>query len=128
MIPYKYNKLFLEVSEELNVSEDLVDKFVIFYYKELRKQLSGLNHTRINVDGLGQFVVKPKSVKKLINKHERSIENSNNYSFSSYFNRKRLESRLEDLHRIQKQIEDIAESKRKFLKEKYNEDSKENMD
>lgn len=123
MIPYKYNKLFIEVSEELNVSEDLVDRFVTFYYKEIRKQLSGLNHTRINIDGLGQFIVKPKSVTKLIERYERSVENSDNYSFSSYFNKKRLESRLADLNKIQKQIEEQTRKKKEFLDKKYRNES-----
>lgn len=119
MIPYKYNKLFTEVSEELSINEDLVDRFITFYYKEIRKHLSELSHTRLNIDGLGQFMIKPKSVSKLINRYEKSVESSDDYSFASYFNKKRLESRLEDLNKIQQKIEEEANKKRKFLEEKY---------
>ena len=58
MIPKKSNELYREVAEDLEVSEDLVEDLVQLYYKEIRKNLTGLKYPRINVDGLGQFVAK----------------------------------------------------------------------
>ncbi|NBU05927.1 MAG: hypothetical protein EBT39_06210 [Sphingobacteriia bacterium] len=59
MIPKKPIILYKQVAEDLNQSESLVDTFMTFYYKEVRKLLSNLSHTKINIDGLGQMVVKP---------------------------------------------------------------------
>jgi len=122
MIPYKYNKLYTLISEELNVKEDLVDDFINFYYKEVRSTLSDLNHTKVNIDGLGVFSIKPRSVDKLINRYQKTIDNSNNYSFKSYFNKKQLESKLDDLYNIQEKIRKEKEDRKKFLSEKYKKD------
>lgn len=122
MIPYKYNKLYTLISEELNVKEDLVDDFINFYYKEVRSTLSNLNHTKVNIDGLGVFSIKPRSVDKLINRYQKTIDNSNNYSFKSYFNKKQLESKLDDLYNIQEKIRKEKENRKNFLSEKYKKD------
>jgi nucleoid DNA-binding protein len=122
MIPYKYNKLYTLISEELNVKEDLVDDFINFYYKEVRSTLSDLNHTKVNIDGLGVFSIKPRSVDKLINRYQKTIDNSNNYSFKSYFNKKQLESKLDDLYNIQEKIRKEKEDRKNFLSEKYKKD------
>ena len=122
MIPYKYNKLYTLISEELNVKEDLVDDFINFYYKEVRSTLSNLNHTKVNIDGLGVFSIKPRSVDKLINRYQKTIDNSNNYSFKSYFNKKQLESKLDDLYNIQEKIRKEKEDRKNFLSEKYKKD------
>lgn len=116
MIPKKPNILIKEVSEDLELSEDLVDKFISFYYKDIRKQLSELNHIRINLDGLGQMVIKPKTISKLIDKCNNKINKANTYEFSGYFNKKKLESRLESLYIIEKKIEDFKTIKSEFKK------------
>ncbi len=126
MIPSKPNKLFKEIAEELDISEDLVDKFITLYYKEIRRHLSELNYTRINIDGLGKMVIKPKTVNKLIDKHSARIENINTYSFQGHYNKKRLEARLEDLKKIKVQIDEQSEKKKDFLKVKYG--SEKNLD
>ena len=43
MIPKKPNTLYKQVAEDLNISETLVDNFMTFYYKEIRKNLTELN-------------------------------------------------------------------------------------
>lgn len=127
MIPKKPNTLFKEVAEDLEISEDLVDKFITFYYKDVRKHLSELNHIRINLDGLGHMVVRPKTVENLIVKYNRMADKADTYQFSGYFNKKRLETRLESLYGIQKQIKEFNEAKTAF-KQKVKDESQENLD
>ena len=50
MIPKKANKLYKQLSEDLNIEEDLVDKFIGFYYKHLK--LLVLKPFLTNVTGL----------------------------------------------------------------------------
>jgi len=116
MIPKKPDTLFKKVAEELEMSEDLIDKFVSFYYKDIRKQLTELNHTRINLDGLGHMVIKTKTVGILIEKYNRMIAKANTFNFSGYFNKKRLESRIETLNSMQLKIDEFNEKKKKFKK------------
>lgn len=114
MIPKKPNSLFREVAEELEVDEALVDKFITHYYKDVRKHLSELNHIRINLDGLGQMVIKPTSVDRLIEKYTRIVNKTNTYEFSGYFNKKRLEERLESLDEAKKKIDEFNKAKAEF--------------
>ena len=116
MIPKKPDALFKKVAEELEMSEDLIDKFVSFYYKDVRKQLTELNHTRINLDGLGHMVIKTKTVGILIEKYNRMIAKANTFNFSGYFNKKRLESRIETLKSMQLKIDEFNEKKKEFKK------------
>ena len=116
MIPKKPDTLFKKVAEELEMSEDLIDKFVSFYYKDIRKQLTELNHTRINLDGLGHMVIKTKTVGILIEKYNRMIAKANTFNFSGYFNKKRLESRIETLNSMQLKIDEFNEKKKEFKK------------
>jgi len=116
MIPKKSDTLFKDVAEELEISEDLVEKFVTFYYKDVRKHLTELNHTRINLDGLGHMVIKTKTVEILIEKYNRMIAKANTFNFSGYFNKKRLESRIETLNSMQLKIDEFNEKKKEFKK------------
>ena len=127
MIPKKPNKLFKEIAEEQNIGEDLVDKFITFYYKEVRRHLSELNYTRINLDGLGQMVIKPKTVDKLILKYSSMANKADTFEFSGYFNKKRLEARLESLSSVKQKIEEFTFTKAEF-KKNLNNECKKNLD
>lgn len=127
MIPKKPNKLFKEIAEEQNIGEDLVDKFITFYYKEVRRHLSELNYTRINLDGLGQMVIKPKTVDKLILKYSSMANKADTFEFSGYFNKKRLEARLESLSSVKQKIEEFDFIKTEF-KKNLNNECKKNLD
>jgi nucleoid DNA-binding protein len=128
MIPKKSNILHKDIAEENDLSENLVDALIGFYYKEVRKELSGLTHTRINIDGLGQFVVKARTVDALILKCERIIAKTDNYKFSSYFNKKRLEGKLEDLRAIKVKLDEDKEKKQTFLKDKHDRKASNNLE
>mgnify|MGYP001038413122 CR=1 FL=1 len=127
MIPKKPNKLFKEIAEEQNIGEDLVDKFITFYYKEVRRHLSELSYTRINLDGLGQMVIKPKTVDKLILKYSSMANKADTFEFSGYFNKKRLEARLESLSSVKQKIEEFNFIKTEF-KKNLNDECKKNLD
>ena len=48
MKPKKARLLYEEISEEKDLSKDLVESLVDFYYKNVRTLLSELYHPRIN--------------------------------------------------------------------------------
>jgi len=97
MIPKKASSLYKEITKEFEVSEDLVETLVENYYKTLRKKLSSLSDLRINVDGLGHFVIKIQKVKKAIN----------------------VEEKLELLTEIHKKAEQELLKRKTFKDEKY---------
>jgi hypothetical protein len=118
MIPKKPNLLYKQVAEEMNISEVLVDNFMTFYYKEVRKNLSEINYTKINIDGLGIMAVKPRTVDGLIDKYKSKLGNLNTDTMANYYYKKRIEGKVELLEKTKKLLDADKEVKDKFLKEK----------
>ena len=119
MIPVKPKILFKQIAEEDDINQQLIDDVVTHYYRTIRVLLSELKYTRINIDGIGQFVVKPKAVQKLIDKYNRNLANLDGYSLTSYHNKIRLETRLEELNNISLLIQQEKDSKEQFKNTKY---------
>lgn len=119
MIPVKPKILFKQIAEEDDINQQLIDDVVTHYYRTIRSLLSELKYTRINIDGIGQFVVKPKAVQKLIDKYNRNLANLDGYSLTSYHNKIRLETRLEELNNVSLLIQQEKESKEQFKNTKY---------
>ena len=103
MNPKKTHSLYKTLSEELSISEHLIEDLVEFMYKDLRQKLSNLVHPRISVDGLGHFICKPYTVRKGISDAEKKLQGHDTSTFNAYFNKKRLENKLvllKELHII----------------------------
>jgi nucleoid DNA-binding protein len=54
--PKNHKFFFEEVAKEIGVHKDVVDDIVTFYYNKIRKNLSDLTDTHINVASLGTFI------------------------------------------------------------------------
>ena len=128
MIPKKPNILYKQVAEDLNVSETLVDNFMTFYYKEIRKNLTELNHIRINLDGLGIMSIKPRLVTALLDKYHNSIETLNTDTIANYNYKKRIEAKVILLEKADKMLKADKEIKDKFLKDKADGKAKGNLE
>jgi nucleoid DNA-binding protein len=128
MIPKKPNDLYKQVAEDLNISESLVDAFMTFYYKEIRKNLSELNHTQINLDGLGVMAVKPKTIDALINKYSNMVKTTDTNTISKYSYKKKLEDKIELLNQVKDKLGVQKELKEKFLKDKKDEQSSRDLE
>jgi hypothetical protein len=119
MIPKKANSLYKEITEEFDISEDLVESLVESYYKKLRKKMTTLSDLRINVDGLGHFVIKIQKVKKAIPHYEKVLKNHDTSTFGAYHNKKSVEEKLEHLSDIHQKIEQELLKRKTFKDEKY---------
>jgi nucleoid DNA-binding protein len=104
MIPKKSKLLYKDVSEEMNVSENLVDALIDFYYRELKNTLTNLQHPTINVEGLGQFVIRKNLVTKSIPKYNKMLENHDTSTFKAYYNKKAIEERVQLLEKMNEMI------------------------
>jgi nucleoid DNA-binding protein len=121
MNPKKVKKIYEIVSEDLNINKDLVEDLVEFYYKDVRKLLTNLEHPRINIDGLGQFVAKPKTVSNAIEKINKSFDKLDTSTFKAYHNKKSIENKLELLLNLSSKLELVNNKKQEFLKNKQDE-------
>lgn len=128
MIPKKANKFYKETAEDLNIEESLVEDIVEFFYKEVRTTLSNLSHPRINVEGLGHFVAKSSLIKKAIPRYIKSLQTHDTSTFSAYFNKKKIEQKVELLIKLDQQINIEAERKETFKKKKDEEYIKINLE
>ena len=124
MIPKKPSSLYKEITDEFECSEQLVDDLVHFYYKTLKKRMSGLTDLRLNVEGLGHFVLKMRKVKNAIPHYEKVLNDHDTSTFGAYHNKKSVEEKLELLKQLDVKIKDELEKRQNFKNEKY---SKTNM-
>jgi len=118
MKPKKARLLYQEISEENDLSKDLVESLVDFYYKNVRTLLSELHHPRINITGLGLFIARENAVKKAIPRFEKYLKNHDTSTYSAYYNKKMLEEKVEFLQCIRDQIDSENKRKEEFKKNK----------
>lgn len=128
MNPKKSNKLYREVAEELNIPDATVEETISFYYNHIRQMLSSLSEPRINVEGLGHFVVKTKMVRNAIPRLTKSLENHDTSTFAAYFNKKGVETKLEQLLLLEKKIAAQELRKEEFKKMKYGNITERNLE
>ena len=57
----------------MQLPAELVEDIVSFFYSQLHKRLSSGDHYALQVPNLGQFVIKPKSLQKKIERTEANI-------------------------------------------------------
>ena len=119
MIQKKANSLYKEIVEEFDISEDLLESLIENYYKTLRKKMSNLTDLRLNVDGLGHFVVKVQKVKKAIPHYKKVLDNHDTSTFGAYHNKKSVEEKLELLNKINIKAEEELLKRKTFKDEKY---------
>lgn len=125
MNPKKVKTLYNIVSDDLNIKSDLTEDLIEFYYKEVRTLLTELKYPRINIDSLGQFVVKPVMVDKTISRLDKVIDGHDTSTFKAYHNLKAMEIKLELLNQLNIKIKEETNKKLEFFKNKNNEKSTE---
>ena len=124
MVPKKAKDLYKILAEEQNLSETLVQDVVEYYYSSIKQNMIHLKHPRIDVSGLGHFIVKSTTVDRGIDKTEKVLLAQDESTFKGYHFKKVLEERLILLKDIQQKMLEVKEERKKF-REKKNENSTE---
>lgn len=73
MKPAKRKDIIDATALQLNLSRDIVDDVVSYYYQTVQKKLSLADHHSVTIPRLGTFVVKKKSLEQMILKHQRFV-------------------------------------------------------
>lgn len=118
MIPKKPKEIIRQLSEEIDVPEDTIDKIVEAYYKEIRKTLSDMQQIKVNVLGIGDFIMRRSIVSASIKNHNKMYARTGTDTFANYHNKKRIGERLEKLTLASKMIEEFIEKRKKFRDER----------
>ena len=111
-------------SEKLNLEQDVVDDVIRSFYRFLNEELSSLNHTHVNIIGLGTFWIRKKKVLKAIEQQEKVIDMLDyrtKLSLSKYSTLHEAKEKLEKLRIILKEIEAEEEKKKEIKKLRNNE-------
>ena len=116
MNPKKANKLYIQVAEDLNITEDLVEVITEFYYKEVKNLMTNLLEPRINVEGLGHFTTRAIVITKSIDKISKVLENHDISTFKAYHNKKAMEIKLNALSKLKIKIDKEIDRKSEFNK------------
>lgn len=120
MIPKKPEVVIKVVAEEYDLPVSTVDDIVTFYYKEVRKNLSSLEHIKVNLPGLGDFVMRKRSVESLIKKYKNLNNKYDTQTFINYHNKKNAEQKLLKLSAAIIKINEFLETKKTFRDGKQN--------
>jgi len=110
MVPKKPSDISKIVSEDLDISERLVDKLVDFYYKELRTKMSNLEDSRYYVPGLGVFTARLNKIQKAISKLEIKSKYMRQSTMAQYMVKKNAGINLEKLKALEVKMLDELET------------------
>jgi nucleoid DNA-binding protein len=127
MVPKKTKDLYKQLAEEQNLSEGFVQDVVEYYYKAVKQNMMNITHPRIDISGLGQFIVKISTVERGIEKTEKVLKVQDESTFKGYHFKKVLEERLVLLKSIQHKMLEVKEERRKFRENKNESSTKSNL-
>lgn len=101
MRPKKAKEFIPAVAKQTDLPEETVTAIVNFYWGEVRKNLSGLKHTRVHLTNLGDFVVKHWKVTEKIAMLEQFEENNKQKGLQQMTARFKTAENLFDLRNLQ---------------------------
>lgn len=127
MVPKKAKDIYKQLAEEQNLSESLIQDVVEYYYKAVKQNMTDIAHPRIDVAGLGHFIVKISTVERGIEKTEKVLKVQDESTFRGYHFKKVLEERLVLLKNIQAKMFEVKEERRKFREKKNESSTKSNL-
>ena len=131
MKPVKRKQLIDFTAQQLNISKDIVDDIVSYYYQTVQKKLSLADHHSVVVPRLGTFTVKKKSLEQMILKHQRfvaKIEQDEDISVKTYELIIQKRAEIERLIKLQERMADENARKEEVkLKKQIYQDGKLNQ-
>ena len=118
MNPKKYKEFKKNIAEEVGVHQSVVDDFIAFYYSKLRKHLSNLEFPRIQVDGLGTFVLRKSKLDKAIKKNKSMLGNIAKRTYNGYAKSESITENIKQMTTALEQLEKDILNKKKFKENK----------
>ena len=105
MNPKKAKTALKDLHYELDLEENLVNDILDFYWQHVRKTIVTAAHPRINIENLGIFQVKYKSLDKTITKYDNAINKLGTENFNKYTKYDSMKSRLDVLLKLKEEIQ-----------------------
>tara|TARA_R100000541_G_scaffold370_11_gene3204 strand:+ start:13201 stop:13566 length:366 start_codon:yes stop_codon:yes gene_type:complete len=119
MNPKKHKAFKKGIAEEVGVHQSVVDDFISFYYDKLRYKLSNLEYPRIQVDGLGTFVIRKSKLNKAIMKNKSLLGNIAKRTYNGFAKSEDIKKNIVQMDKAMEQIEKNILSKKDFKEQKH---------
>jgi nucleoid DNA-binding protein len=97
--PKNHKYFFDNVAKEIKVHKDVVDDLVTFYYARIRKSLSELKDTDVNIAGLGTFTVRKRKLEKAIKRNKDILGNLEKMTYKGYDKYVPVKNKLEEMEK-----------------------------
>ena len=117
MKPKNHKSFFEEVAKEIGVHKDVVDDMVTFYYNKVRKNLSNLTDTHINIASLGTFILRKKRLEKSIKRNKDIIGNLQKMTYKGYDKYVPVKNKLKQMENALEILNKKIKSKKQFKNE-----------
>jgi len=98
--PKNHKSFFDSVAKEIGVHKDVVDNLVTFYYSKVRKSLSNLEDTHINISSLGTFTVRKSRLEKAIKRNKDILGNLHKMKYKDYDKYVPVKDKLESMETL----------------------------
>ena len=118
MNPKKYKEFKRNIAEEVGVHQSVVDDFIAFYYAKLRKHLSNLQYPRIQVDGLGTFILRKSKLDKAIKKNKSMLGNIAKRTYNGFAKSEDIQLNIDNMEKARELIEKNLTDKKIFKNKK----------
>jgi hypothetical protein len=113
--PKKAKDFIPSVAEQLHFSEDVVKDVVDYYWRNIRKSLSSLDHSRIHLTNLGDFTIKHWKIDEKIEGLEKWEETNKQKGLQQITARFKTAETLYDLKKLKGLVEEENQRK-EFIK------------
>jgi len=113
--PKKAKEFIPEISDQLNLPKDLIGDVIDYYWREVRKSLSNLSHSRIHLTNLGDFVIKHWKLEDKLETLQKWEENKKAKGLQEITVRFKVAENLYNLRNLKKIIEEENQRK-EFIK------------
>jgi len=117
--PKKHKNLLKDLHEDLGLDQDLVASAMDFYWSNVRKTIISVAYPKINIENLGIFEVKLKTLQKTIFKYENSLQKLANANFAEYPRYENMKKRLDILENTREVILTERQRKKQIKTDRY---------
>ena len=117
MKPKSHKSFFKDVAQEIEVHKDVVDDLVTFYYNKVRKSLSELIDTNVNIAGLGTFSLRKKKLEKAIKRQKDILGNLEKMTYKGYDKYVPVKNKLKQMENALEMLDKKINDKNKFKNE-----------
>jgi len=118
MRPVKHNEVIKPTAEKLGISEALVSDVSGFYWSAVKNHIRSLKYSNITISNFGSFIVKERSLKKLLIKYETTYDRLIKEESKDAVNIKKVKSYVDGMTNLQSIIESECRRRDEKRKEK----------